>query len=160
MERIAIYIHGVCAAGIFCAILIRLLPEKSSFGNMTKIICGITMVFAVVAPVCELSPIDLTREFTGIQAQQQDYIQLGEELSREAVSDIIKTRTEAYILDKAAYWAAELSVEIVLSEDTIPVPVSVTIRGNIPPYGKSALSTILTQELGIAKEQQTWICTS
>ena len=160
MEVIASYIRGVCASGIFCAVLVQLLPEKSRISTIFRMLCGIVMVFAVVAPIRDLSLADIADDLSGIQSAKQDYIQLGEDLSREAVSAIIKERTEAYILDKAASLSGEITVDIGLSEDALPIPVSVTIHGNLSPYSRSALSTILVQELGIAKEQQTWICTS
>jgi hypothetical protein len=46
---------------------------------------------------------------------------------------------------------------VYLSEDTIPVPISVEIRGSVSPYGKQQLTKLLEEELGIAKENQLWI---
>ena len=160
MEGIGLYIRSVSAAGILCAVLTRLLPEKSSHSGILKTVCGIVMVFAVVAPVRDISLNDLTWGLDFGQVERTAYIRDGENFSRETAAAIIKARTEAYILDKAASWSDDLSVEVGLSEDALPVPVSVRISGNLSPYGKSALSAILSQELGIEKEQQIWISTS
>ena len=160
MGSVGIYIRSVCAAGIFCAILSRLLPGKSSWSGIYKMISGMVMVFVIAAPLRNLDISELPDGLFGMAGSSAEYVQIGEEYSRKAVSEIIKNRTEAYILDKAASWSGDIEVDIELSGDALPVPVSVRISGTMSPYGKSALSSILTHELGIAKEQQIWICTS
>jgi hypothetical protein len=51
----------------------------------------------------------------------------------------------------------DLAVEVVLSEDEIPIPVAVSLAGNVAPYAKSLLSEAISKDLNIPKENQTWI---
>ncbi len=77
-------------------------------------------------------------------------------MTQQALSDIIKSRCEAYILDKAAGMDLSLTVEVGVSADEMPVPKTVRISGNISPYKKSKLKSILVNDLGIEEEDQTW----
>lgn len=78
-------------------------------------------------------------------------------MASEELRTIIKSRVEAYILDKAESYGAKLKVEVMLSEDQVPVPMSVRITGSISPYGKKMVTQLIREDLGIASEEQVWI---
>ena len=80
----------------------------------------------------------------------------GSKLAAEETGLIIKEELSAYILEKAAALHADLRVDISLTNDVIPVPESVTLRGTISPYAKEMLQKILEEELGVTKERQIW----
>jgi hypothetical protein len=84
----------------------------------------------------------------------------GENSSRQAMAKRIKEKTEAYILDKANSLDARVSVTVSLTEDTVPVPCGVILRGSISPYARMRLKEIITQDLGIPEEGQTWTVTN
>jgi len=65
--------------------------------------------------------------------------------------------TRAYILEKAETFGAELTVEVMLDDSSIPVPSGVRIRGNISPYNREKLGSIIQRDLGIPTEAQIWI---
>ncbi len=117
------------------------------------------MPFVVILPLPRLDFDDLTafaRDFAVVgEAVSAD----GQELAREAMGDIIKSRTEAYILDKAGLYHAQITAEVRVSGEEVPVPASVTIRGNISPYAREALERLIATDLGIPKEGQQWIGT-
>jgi hypothetical protein len=77
-------------------------------------------------------------------------------MTTDAIRASIKARSEAYILDKAAELALSVEVEVTLSNDEIPLPVSVRVSGKASNYAKSRLQAIITQDLGINKEHQVW----
>ena len=91
-----------------------------------------------------------------LQPQAQEAATAGEQQAKSALRESIKQRTEAYILDKAKTLAAQVAVEVTLSNEAIPVPIAVRISGNISPYARMQLQTILQEELGIPKEAQAW----
>ena len=76
-------------------------------------------------------------------------------MAGEAEGNIIKSRVQAYILDKADSFGTSLEVEVILDQDHIPV--SVELQGNISPYARAQLTEIIEEDLGIPKEHQLWI---
>ena len=85
------------------------------------------------------------------------YVSEGKSMAANQVADIIKSQSEAYILDKANRMGLEISVEVELDNDNNSIPSSVCISGNISPYAKKVLSEYITDCLGIAKENQKWM---
>ena len=77
-------------------------------------------------------------------------------MTKEAIAAGIKSRTQAYILDKAMALELQLQVEVVLSEDEIPVPEEVRLAGKASPYAKARLQQIIKEDLGIDKEHLIW----
>ena len=155
MQDIREYLLGVIAAACICAIVTQI-PGKSSFpGVVIKLIAGIFMLLSLVSPLTDvrLKPISA---ITDVSRQANEITASAEDSTRESIAQIIKERTQAYILDKAESLGADLSVEITLSEDSIPTPVGVSISGNISPYSKKILSQTIAQDLGIDTEAQIW----
>ena len=70
-------------------------------------------------------------------------------------AEIIKQRTEAYILDRASAMDAQIKVSVSLGKDGIPK--SVRITGRISPMNRSRLTDVIAADLGIPREQQEWI---
>ena len=79
---------------------------------------------------------------------------MGENLARDSMAEIIKSETEAYILDTARSLQAEVTVEVSVNEEN--VPDSVTVSGAVSPYVRRQLQRIIESDLGIAKENQKW----
>ncbi len=155
MEGIREYLFGVIAASILCAIVSQI-PGKDSFiGAAVKLIAGVFMLLALASPLIHirLKPTDLISD---ISLQANQITASAADISRDSIGRIIIERTQAYILDKASSLGADLTVDVTLSDDEIPVPISVTIKGNISPYSKKMLAEAITKELGIATEAQIW----
>lgn len=155
MEDLRQYVISVVAAAFICGTIMGLLP-KGSARELVKMICGLFLAFTVLSPI---SRFDFSRLaeiddlFTDEAAQAAA---MGENLNREALHAIIKAETEAYILDKAAQLNVELEVEVTVSTDDPPLPVAVSLSGSISPYARRRLEAILTDEIGIPKENQAW----
>lgn len=155
MEGIRQYIVSVTAAAILCAVLRQLLPEKGLTSSLLKLISGIFLAFVVISPVKDVDIGSYTVYFESISLEGEALAAEGKDMASDAMACIIKDQTEAYILDKAKSLDAPISVEVELGQDS--VPVSVRIHGTVSPYARSVLETMLTEELGIAKENQIWI---
>lgn len=157
VEDIRSYVLSVAAAAMVLAILGSLLEEKSGLWNMFRLIGGLFLAFTVVQPITRLD-LDSILTFSDVYADEAvSAAALGKSISEEEMRRVIKSRTEAYILDKAETYDARLEAEVTLSSGETPVPVSVTLHGAISPYGKSRLQRMLQEELGISKEHQKWI---
>lgn len=157
MDAIRQYIVSVAAAAILCGILRELLPGKSAVASLLKLVSGIFLAFVVISPVRNLEMTNLGLYMDSFSYQGEVIAASGENMRRDAMAEIIKDQTEAYILDKAQTLAASLSVEVSLSDTAIPVPQSVRIQGAVSPYARNVLERILEDDLGIAKENQSWI---
>ena len=86
-------------------------------------------------------------------------IRQGQDVALDEMGDIIKSRTEAYILDKARPHDGNVRVEVTVSADALPIPVSATIRANVTEDVRKELEEMLVRDLAIPKECQTWIGT-
>ena len=155
MDGIKEYLFGVIAEAILCAIVSQIAGKDSFLGTAVKLITGVFMLLALVSPVMDirLNPMDIFSDIT----LQADYItSSAADSSRESMAGIIKDQTQAYILDKAKNHGVELSVEVMLSDDKIPKPISVALRGSVSPYVKKMLTEVIEQDLGIGTEAQIW----
>ena len=156
MDAIREYILGITAAAMICGITLCF-AEKSSNQALLKLICGLILTFSLVEPVLNL--MDRNWQALGISFQEdaREAAQEGKLQGENTLRQLIKQETEAYIMDKARELNLQIQLEVTLSDQPMPVPESVVIKGTLPPYGKQRLSLILTRELGIPKENQQWI---
>ncbi len=157
MEAVGRYIVSVSSAAILCGILKSIFPSKNTNAALLNLALGIFLSLVAIQP---LAKIDLE----ALPAITDDYLSdaqaasaQGQFMSQASMADIIKSRTEAYILDKALELHADLTVEVTLSTGEPPVPESVRLTGSLSPYAKRRLETIIHEDLGIPKENQTWI---
>ena len=157
MDFIGQYILGLVSAAVFCAIINCLISAKGSHGAILKMLCGIFMTVTLVSPVLKLKLSDLTQFIDVISYDAQESVQEGTQKALDSKLSIIKQKSEAYILDKAAYWGLNLMVEVTLSGTNPPIPESVMLKGTASPYAKKQLSQCIADELGISEDQQKWI---
>lgn len=119
-------------------------------------LAGMFLLFTILKPWTQFR-IGSLDDFTyNFQSDAAAAVSTGQAAAKKELSAIITEQVEAYILDKAKQFDADLSVTVELSEDEIPVPVRVTICGSISPYGKRQVQDYISDKLGIAKENQTW----
>ena len=156
MNWISAYLLRITIAALVCGIAIHLLGEKETLGRITRLLTGIFMALTVVAPWTSVKFDDLTDYFEDMSAMADGSVSDGEIMARKELEAIIMSRTQAYILDKADSFGADLTVEVILSSSEIPIPCGVRIAGEISPYGKSRLSQMIAEDLAIALEDQIW----
>lgn len=157
MDGIRQYFLSLTAASVICAVITALFPGKGTSEKLIKLVSGVMLCMIALQPVSRLDIGNFLDEWKFDLSAGADASGEGEILAREARYKLIKGSCEAYILDKATELGLDITVDITLSKDSIPKPQSVSIRGSISPYGKVQLQHILTNDLGIAKENQTWI---
>ena len=151
------YILRVVAAAVVCALLGALLPPKTAAGQISKILCGILLTITIISPLMDISFQNITGYFDALATDADQYVSEGEDAMRQQLTAIIKSETEAYILDKAKQMDLQIAVEVELDENNNSIPCAVTITGQISAYSKKVLSGYITDTLGIAKENQVWI---
>ena len=157
MEGISGYLLSVSAAAIVCAIVKRLLDGKGPAAAVGKMLCGVFLLFTLIAPLTDISLTGFGNITDVWQAEAADAIAQGEKSARAEWESSISRQMEAYILDKAAQYGAQLTVTVALGSDAVPLPQQVTIQGSISPYGKTQMQSWIAENLGISKEDQVWI---
>lgn len=151
------YILGIVAAAIVCGIIRSLIDEKTSTGQIAKMLSGILMTLVVIAPLADISFSNIADYFEDISVDADCYSTDGKTDARIEVNKIIKANTEAYILDKAASMGLEIAVEVELNDGNDSIPCGVTISGAVSPYAKQVMGAYIADNLGISKENQRWI---
>lgn len=157
MASIKAYIFSVTAAGLLCTICTRLLSGQSTSAALGKLLAGLFLLFCLISPLREIRVSNVLTFTDDWKAKADHAKHQGEAASKNALRSSIISRTEAYILNKAASLHAEINVDVTLSEETIPVPVQVSITGDISPHAKSELQRMIENDLGIPKEKQIWL---
>ena len=77
--------------------------------------------------------------------------------NREALCAIIKSKTEAYIWDKAQELDLSVSIEVMVEADgSYPYPSGVQITGAFTPQQRKTLEAYIEENLAIVKERQIW----
>lgn len=153
MDGFGAYIVSITAAALISGLLCGIL-EKGFGKELVKLLCGLFLTFAAIRPFLDISFPDIS-DWLRIYTEEAAYnAGIGEEMAVEAVCDIIKQETEAYILDRAADLNAAVSVDVTVEGN---IPVAVTLEGSISPYAKAQLEGMLEEDLGITKENQLWI---
>lgn len=157
MDALREYILSVTAAAVLCGILRSIVGEKGTAAGLVKLICGLFLAFTVIRPVAEVELTEFTLLTADISEDAREAVSTGEDYARDSLSQIIKSEAEAYILDKAQAYGAEIQVVVSLSGDAQPVPEKVRITGDLSPYAKTQLQSMITEDLGIPKENLTWM---
>lgn len=153
MHSLGEYVVTLASASIVVGV-IHSLVAKSEYKPLIGLLCGIFMTITALIPFSDIHIPDLSKFTLSCIDQADQAVIHGEKLAEEAIAAIIIEETTAYILDKAAVLGMELEVCVRLSDG---IPSSVVLKGNCSPEENEALSKIITEDLGISKENQQWI---
>lgn len=156
MGSIREYIFSVASAAVICGILNPLMEKKGSAGSLGKLFCGVFLAITLIRPFTDISFGALTDWLDESNAEASAVVMDGEQTLNDSMREVIKNKCEAYILDKAASLGVDVQAEVGLDPEKPYAPVSVIVVGSVAPYKKAALEDILTQDLGIPKEQIQW----
>ncbi len=154
------YVLSVTAAATILGIVSSLVDGKSTAGAFIKLIGGLYLSVVIIQPLARFDFDALTDWTLRFSAEGDAVAADGRLLARDALATRIMSETEAYILDKACSYRADVRADVTLSGDDIPVPVAVTICGSFSPIAKAQLQRTIETELDIPKEDQKWIRTS
>lgn len=156
METIRAFILSLVCASLISGILTDL-SQKTFFFKQIKLVCSLFLALTALMPLIHWRFPDFRQTDSFFLMQAQEAVQEGEQIRIHSIADIIKDQSEAYILNEARAIGANISVEIGLQYEDPPIPFSSTIRGCFDASCELMLSRVLTHELGIQKEHQTWI---
>ena len=156
MNSVGAYILSLTAAAVICGLISGIVGTKGALASVVKLITGLFLCFVVISPFLKVNVGNLTGYLEDLQLSGDEIVMEGESAVKKELETIIKSKTEAYILDKAASYGAELAVEVSVDSSQMPVPNAVRVSGQISPYGKKQLQQIIAKDLGITLEAQIW----
>lgn len=156
MARLSTGVISVIAAAMIVGVLGSFGHEKNGTGTLIRMLCGLFLAFHMVSLFGNLDYNIITAFSEDCAIAGDRAAVTGKEMASEAVAEHIKAESESYILDKAQALGADLVVYVSVSNDDIPAPESVRLKGSISPYARIKLEHILEQDLGIPKEKQQW----
>ena len=151
------YILTIICVSFVCGIIQSFGSENDAKGKALQILCGVIILLATIQPMRNFPSFDWSSFLPAVEEDAEKYILEGTLAVDQEMANSIKTYTEAYILEKAAAYNAELTVEVYISEDGNLQPTGVKLCGSISPYGKSMMEHYIQTQLGISREYQTWI---
>ncbi|MBQ7329219.1 MAG: hypothetical protein IJX01_04855 [Oscillospiraceae bacterium] len=150
------YVLRIVAAAIVCAVASGLLGNKTPAGRVVMLVSGILMAITIITPLSNITFSGISNFWDDLSEEASKYAQEGAYIAEKQEKDIIKSQTEAYILDKANRMGLQIAVEVELDGHNRNIPCGVVISGNISPYSQIQLESYIEQTLGIAKENQKW----
>ena len=150
------YLLRIVSASIICSIVNVIFQKSTAYGSIIKLLSRIFLIIALLSPLLKLDFSHILDSGDAFSIEAESIIKDGENLSNAALRNSIKEQSEAYILNKATDMNVSLTVEVTVSEDFPPAPISVVLQGRISPNAKSKLSQLIFDDLGISKENQKW----
>lgn len=157
MEEIKQYILTIVCVAILCGIIQLSFSGKNSICRAVKLISGLVLTVTVISPLIHMDRLTPASFINSISIDGQWAVAEGKQVAEDRLAVCIKDKAESYILEKANGWGLNILAEVMLSDDTPPIPEQVTITGVVSPYGKRQLMHCIEEELGIAEENQLWI---
>lgn len=156
-RRMKEYTLSVIAAGIISAIACCIINGKTTSGKMLRMLTGVLMAVTIITPITRISFRNVKSYWDDITLDADRLVTDGQEAAYIERNAIIKSQSEAYILDKATRMGLEIAVEVELDDNNDSVPSQITVSGKLSPYAKGVLSEYITDYLGIPKECQKWM---
>lgn len=148
------YLFSLIVCAFSCAVASQMISDPKRKA-LIRLISGTILTIAILRPLSQVSLEGLLLAPLLDQYAADLCIAAGEETAAEARAEYIKGSCEAYILDKAKALGAEITVQFLLEGNQ--VPVFAEIEGEFTPNVQMQLQNILTEDLGIPKENQKWI---
>ena len=149
------YILTIVAAAVLIAIITRLTANFKIY-RLIKMLAGVAFVFTLLSPFCNLKAITYAPYLSNVNDIVGDAVTVGENIYRDNLIPIITDQCETYILDRASQLDAIVTVRVQCDASEIPRPNYIEIAGNISPYARKQLKTIIETDLGIPEENQVW----
>lgn len=156
MNQPASYVFTLFAAAIVCGILTGI-GKETGYHGLIKLLCGVFLMLTLIAPFANLSFDGISPFAMPFSSEAKQASKAGEVYVQNALAEVIKQETQTYILDKASQLQASVMVDVTVSSDLIPIPVNVRITGSVTNEQRKQLEQLITNDLNIAKENQTWI---
>ncbi len=157
MELIRTWILTVTVSALVIAGAEALMPQ-GSVKRVGKLTGGLILVLGILQPLVTMDYdqlYDLVNTLPAGSIRQETL----DQAAQEPMKGIIEEELSAYIVDKGAQLGLTCTARVTCEagEDGVPLPKSVTITGAMTPDQREQLCQVITQDLGLAREDQIYI---
>ena len=149
------YILSLISAAVVCSVL-KGLSAKSSSSRVVHLLCGTFLMFTFIAPLKHIDLEDMIGSHRWDDSIAHEAVSWGEELSWNAMGDIISDEIASYVEEKASSFGAQVRVAVAVSDEEIPVPTGIYIEGQVNPYIRRQIEDLILRELDIGGEDVRW----
>ena len=156
MSAIGNYVLTIIIVAFVCSILSDLIQNPAS-AAIIHMISGMILAITIFAPISNADLSSYLNFDISVMDEASAAVNEGIAKSQDVLYASIKQETESYIQEKAAAMGTQISAKVSLSNDDLPVPVSVVMSGAISPAVKQKLQDLMETQLGITKENTQWI---
>lgn len=156
MQAVSTYIMGITAVALIGGILTKLSGQKQGSGKLLPVLCSVFLTLTILRPLSNLDGKAISWDTFDFSSRAEEISLQGQNMTRDTLRKVITENAEAYILNKAKEMGLQITATISLSQDDVPVPASVQLTGAASPLEKKQLTSIITEDLGIPKEDQKW----
>ncbi|MGI6013391.1 MAG: hypothetical protein ACOX7K_03790 [Oscillospiraceae bacterium] len=152
------WILSLTATALFCSIALAMAP-KGRAGGVLRLVCGIALSLALIAPLIQLDLSAYTDSVTSFSQTYRDVTTRAEEQAESLYRGIIEEECAAYIWDKAERCGMVVTAVSVtaqwddVTENWLPHTISIDVPSDTDT---AALSAAIETELGIPAERQEW----
>ena len=155
MDSVRRYIISVSAAAVLCSIAKALLP-KGNAKVLVTILCGSFLTYTIIFPFRDIKLDTFLDPVISKDIFESDEVREGREIRYDTISKMIIDNTETIVENKALEYGVIVTAEVTVSEDDIPIPISITVYGSVSPFIQKQLQEFIRNDLGITEEKQLW----
>lgn len=155
MEYVGRYLICVLAASIIVAIITSITDGKGAHSALIRLVCGVFIFLVMLGATKRIDFSDILLLLESFETDGALATSEGQALAESTLRESIITHTRAYILDKAQTLGASFDVQLTLGDKNTPERICVI--GSVSPYAKTVLTKLFTDDLGVAKENITWL---
>ena len=148
------YFLSILICSLICGIVSQLVTQAPK-KKMMQLLSGIVLALSVLTPLTKGNFADSLCIPDWDWNGADFYTAEGKKIAAAEKERYIKAFCEAYILDKAKSFGTEVTVCVSLDEMLIPIFAEVHYDGSIED--QTQLQNSIATDLGIPKENQTWI---
>jgi len=158
MELVRGWLLGITGAAILAAVADGLMPE-GGVRQVGKLVCGLVLLFAVLAPLSGGNGFCLTQVLGYDEGQLEQDVQRLKEETNEQMKQIIQEELSAYSMDKVQQMGLDCQVRVLCEADEqgLLLPREVQVHGLTRQEEKQLLVRELAQELGVDDTRFTFL---
>lgn len=150
------YILRVIAASLLSALTKSLIAD-GGVRRIASIVCAALLFLCVLSPLAELDLDEIAQSLAQMQMQTETLRTGVSVKNRDLIAQIIKQRTQTYILDKAAAMGLTIQADVTVQQQSeYPYPWQVTLRGACTQAQKQLLTQYIEENLAIPADRQVW----
>ena len=156
VEKVGQYLLSIITAAIICGLVNSLLEKNKTMASISKLLTGLVLLLTILRPMININVTNIFAFSKSMYSQSQEMIENAKSTSTKQERDLIKSRTEQYIIESAKAFGANISVSVELDSSEYNIPRAVAISGMVSPFVKTQLTHKIEEDLGIPREAQTW----